>query len=49
MQLHCPTCHFRWEITEAQIEASQTLDEQQVATEQGTVDDREAAADPIGS
>lgn len=23
MQLHCPTCRFRFEITEAQIEASQ--------------------------
>jgi len=23
MQLHCPTCWFRFEITEAQIEASQ--------------------------
>jgi hypothetical protein len=21
MRLHCPTCHFHWEITEAQIEA----------------------------
>jgi hypothetical protein len=22
MQLHCPTCHFHWEITEEQIEVS---------------------------
>lgn len=22
MQLHCPTCHFHWEITEEQIEAT---------------------------
>lgn len=21
MQLHCPTCHFRWEISEDQIDA----------------------------
>jgi hypothetical protein len=24
MQLHCPTCRFHWEITEAQIEAAST-------------------------
>jgi hypothetical protein len=23
MQLHCPTCHFHWEITEEQIELAQ--------------------------
>jgi hypothetical protein len=22
MQLHCPTCHFHWEITEEQIDAA---------------------------
>jgi hypothetical protein len=22
MQLHCPTCHFHWEISEEQIEAA---------------------------
>jgi hypothetical protein len=32
MQLHCPTCHFHWEITEEQIEASQARRQQEGAT-----------------
>ena len=34
MQLHCPTCHFHWQISEAQIEASKQRREREDA---GTV------------
>jgi hypothetical protein len=31
MQLHCPTCHFHWEITEEQIESRKRLLEREDA------------------